>query len=67
MICILCGNNNTVIAAPFVENPNKWTIHRANYVEVTFEMKQGVIMWSSDKLTIVEVNYIVEHIIKQNA
>jgi len=66
MICILCGTNHNVITAPFVDNPNKWTIHRADFVEITFEIGEGRIKTSTMPLTTIEKNYIIKHIIEEN-
>lgn len=66
MNCIFCGTNHNIIAAPFVDNFNKWTIHRANYVEVTFEIKNGFISYSSTMLTKIEVYYIIKNILTQH-
>ena len=65
MNCILCGVNHDVVTAPFVNDKSKWTIYRADFIEVTFEIKNGIILYSSEKLTKIEVDYIIKHILIQ--
>lgn len=63
LICLECGTNEEVIAAPFISNHNKWTIYRANYVEVTFEVIKGNIRLATRELTTIEKIFIQRYII----
>lgn len=63
-ICKFCGVKNEVVTICFLWNPNKWTVHRTNTDEVTYEIYDRKIRNASKRLTVIEINYIAKHIFK---
>lgn len=61
-VCKFCGVKNEVITACFLGNSYKWTIYRANFDEVTYEIYNRNIRNASKRLTITEINYIVKYV-----
>lgn len=62
--CIFCGVKKEVITECFLGNLNKWAIYRANGEEPTYEIKKGMIINASKRLTRTEINYIVKYVFK---
>ena len=60
MICPLCGTNHDVVAAPFMDDPNKWVIYRKSNEEIIVYIKENMIV-ESKKLTDQERKYIIKH------
>lgn len=56
--------NVCIVTACFLGNANKWTIYRENFDEVTYEIKKGMIINASKKLTLTEINYILKYVVK---
>ena len=61
MICPLCGTNHDVVAAPFMDDLNKWVIYR-DKVEIIVYIKDNKVV-ESKRLTDEERKYIIKHAI----
>jgi hypothetical protein len=71
LICPLCHTNQSITAAPFIEDSSKWVIYRTNYVEVLVVIigeqplsnKKETIVSSTLPLTMLEINYFKKYVL----
>ena len=57
----------SLIAAPFIYEPNRWAIYRNNGVEVSFKATEHRISEKSKRLTKVEFEHILKYILNENS